>query len=120
MGFFTLVLAYSCPAFAAAVAPRGPSTGPYTAVAWNLQDGGISLWGNPINANGGRFWIGKGPATYCPGGVEGLDCSGFNHTATRFTGGVNTLFMDVAVPGGQQGTQSPLWNKGEEDRLLWC
>ncbi|KAK0713965.1 hypothetical protein B0T26DRAFT_622668, partial [Lasiosphaeria miniovina] len=55
-----------------------------------------------IQANGGRFWIGKPPSAYCPPDVAGLDCSVYPGASTVFSGGNDTVFLNVAVPGGQQ------------------
>ncbi|KAK7509997.1 uncharacterized protein IWZ02DRAFT_386665 [Phyllosticta citriasiana] len=52
-----------------------------------------------INAAESAFWIGKDTASYCPESVV-ENCPAGNETI--FAGGDNTLFLDVAVPGGQQ------------------
>ncbi|TRX91507.1 hypothetical protein FHL15_007512 [Xylaria flabelliformis] len=60
-----------------------------------------------INASGGKFYINKPTKTYCPSGVNGLDCSKFNGSETVFVPGYdNRLGFDVTVPGGQQGRLS--------------
>ena len=82
-----------------------PPAGPWTAGAW--RGPGIDrapLWiGVPIQANGGRFWLGKQPSASCPSDVSGLDCTAYPGDSTVFTGGNETLFLNTAVPGGQQG-----------------
>ncbi|EME87896.1 uncharacterized protein MYCFIDRAFT_27473 [Pseudocercospora fijiensis CIRAD86] len=57
-----------------------------------------------VNAAELQFFLNKNTSTYCPSGVEGLDCSAFNSNQTIFTQAVNstTLSLDVTVPGGQQ------------------
>ncbi|KAF2088676.1 hypothetical protein K490DRAFT_73039 [Saccharata proteae CBS 121410] len=52
-----------------------------------------------INANGGAFYIGKPTQSYCPESVGDACPDG---TYTVFSGGDDTLSMDVEVPGGQQ------------------
>lgn len=59
-----------------------------------------------VEANNGSFWYGKTPSPYCPAEVEGLDCSEYPGTRTVFVdGGEGTVYLDVAVPGGQQGKE---------------
>lgn len=90
-----------------------PKPGPWTMGAWNPQAADESLgikgiWvGIGINANGGKFYIGKEPSAYCPAGVEGLDCTKYKGDQTWFVGGAynatnGTLSLHVDVPGGQQ------------------
>ena len=64
-----------------------------------LRSGSAIHFAN-VNANGTNFWLNKGSATYCPGGVVD-PCPAQN--STIFVGG-NTggLALDVTVPGGQQ------------------
>src|SRR5947207_3294997 len=61
-----------------------------------------------IEANGGRFWIGKAASAYCPAGVDKLDCSAYKGDRTIFVGangfGDGTVSLNVVVPGGPQGT----------------
>lgn len=97
-----------CPLIAAkaTVIPRsGPAPpGPWTAGVWKIAQGtDVFFWGNPINANNGKFWVNKNTTSYCPSGIEGLDCSAYPGTDTVFAGGNGTLSMNVGVPGGQQG-----------------
>lgn len=82
-----------------------PPPGPWTAAAWRplLDPRGPVFTSSAIQANGGRFWIGKEPSAYCPANVTALDCADYPGGKTVFTGGNETLFLDVAVPGGQQG-----------------
>ena len=60
-----------------------------------------------IEANGGRFWIGKPASAYCPSDVDKLDCSAFKGNQTILVGGNDsgdsTVALKVVVPGGQQG-----------------
>lgn len=56
-----------------------------------------------INAAGGKFWIGKETSSYCPSSVV-ADCeTAYPGNVTVFAGGDNTLGLNTAVPGGQQG-----------------
>ncbi len=88
--------------------------GPWTAHAWqpgpDLKPGGLPGNGE-VQANGGRFWIGKPASAYCPSGVSGLDCAGYPGGDAVFVGGNQacngTLFLDVSGPGGQQGSSPP-------------
>ncbi|KAI9696638.1 MAG: hypothetical protein M1820_008087 [Bogoriella megaspora] len=64
-----------------------------------------------IVADGG-FWIGKETQSYCPSTVE-PNCPPGNITVFDFPSDDGSLFLDVEVPGGQQGTRvfhlSPLF-----------
>lgn len=104
------ILAYVAGAHAAAIASRTypPSPGPWTAGVWRppTGDGAPIFFGVGINANNGYFWLGKDPTAYCPPDVEGLDCSAFPGSRTVFTGGNDTVSLDVGVPGGQQGRRN--------------
>jgi hypothetical protein len=108
MRAFGILLA--CPAITlAAMIPRqadGVPPGPWVAGLWHFAEE-ITLWGTPINANGGRFWLGKDSSTYCPSDVDNLDCSAYTQTSAAFVGGNGTISMDVVVPGGQQGKRIP-------------
>lgn len=82
-----------------------PKPGPWTAAAWRPvpdPEDGPRLDSTAIQANGGRFWMGKDPSTYCPSNVTGLDCAEYPGGQTIFIGGNDTLSLDVGVPGGQQ------------------
>ncbi|OTA98737.1 hypothetical protein M426DRAFT_325764 [Hypoxylon sp. CI-4A] len=96
-----------CPlaAFAAAVGPRAGSVpeGPWTAGVWRIPAGDdVFFTGDAINAHHGKFWLNKNTTSYCPEGVENLDCSLYPGTQTSFVGGNNTVGLNTAVPGGQQ------------------
>lgn len=54
----------------------------------------------PLNAIGGKFFLGGSPSSYCPPQV-GDACP--NGTSTVLAGGDVTLSLGVIVPGGQQG-----------------
>jgi len=99
----------TCPlvALAASAKPDVNVPGPFVAVVWGPEDGGVPS-GSPINASGGKFYGNKETATYCPDGVSGLDCSQFSGTDTVFVigEGPSSLGLDVTVPGGQQGKKS--------------
>ncbi|KAK0636776.1 hypothetical protein B0T17DRAFT_89882 [Bombardia bombarda] len=81
-----------------------PPPGPWTLGAWRPPTDNTSpMWfGRAIQANGSRFWLGKTPSAYCPAGISGLDCSLYPGDSTVFNGGNDTVFLNVAVPGGQQ------------------
>ncbi|KAF2477855.1 uncharacterized protein BDR25DRAFT_4618 [Lindgomyces ingoldianus] len=53
----------------------------------------------PLNAIGGKFFLGGSPSSYCPPEV-GTACP--PGTSTVLAGGVGTLSLGVIVPGGQQ------------------
>ncbi|RHZ53961.1 uncharacterized protein CDV56_102723 [Aspergillus thermomutatus] len=57
----------------------------------------------PLNANGGAFWTGKPTAAYCPDSVP--KCPAVN--ATSFVAQEGKLYLNTAVPGGQQVYISP-------------
>ena len=81
-----------------------PPPGPWTAGAWRpTGDGSVLFLGDAIQANGRRFWIGKQPSAYCPSDIAGLDCTAYPGDKTVFTGGNDTVSLNVDVPGGQQG-----------------
>lgn len=72
-----------------------------------------------INANSGKFWIGKPTSSYCPSSVV-EDCeTAYPGNVTVFAGGDNTLGLDVSVPGGQQGksTSSQSRNRPATDSM---
>lgn len=52
-----------------------------------------------VNANGGKFWVGKPTATYCP--IAADECPADLYTVLA-TAGTGTVSMSVEVPGGQQ------------------
>ncbi|GES58098.1 hypothetical protein ATEIFO6365_0004024900 [Aspergillus terreus] len=56
-----------------------------------------------LNANGGSFWTGKPTSSYCPDTVP--QCKTVN--ATSFTVQDDKVFLNAAVPGGQQVYVSP-------------
>jgi hypothetical protein len=74
-----------------------------------------------IEANGGRFWIGKSASAYCPSGVDKLDCSVYKGDKTIFVGandfGDGVVSLNVVVPGGQRGTYLPLQERRWRHRL---
>ncbi|KAI1093052.1 hypothetical protein F5B19DRAFT_172771 [Rostrohypoxylon terebratum] len=89
-------------ALAAVITKKGVPDGPWTAGVWRPPVTDVPFLGNAINASGGKFYINNGTSAYCPDEVEGLDCSAYPGSKTVFTGGNDTLYLDVAVPGGQQ------------------
>ncbi|KAI2621497.1 hypothetical protein GGS26DRAFT_266140 [Hypomontagnella submonticulosa] len=103
----SIAILLACPAVAvaAAITPMSGSVpeGPWTAGVWRQPaNDDIFFNGDAISANGGKFYVHKETSAYCPGDVEGLDCSVYPGSKTVFTGGNNTLFLSVGVPGGQQ------------------
>jgi hypothetical protein len=56
----------------------------------------------PLNANGGKFFLGGAPSSYCPP-QAGDVCEEYPGNYTVFAGGSGTLSLGVIVPGGQQG-----------------
>lgn len=91
-------------ALAAVITKKGVPDGPWTAGVWRQPaTDDVFFVGNAINASGGKFYVNNGTSAYCPDEVEGLDCSAYPGSKTVFTGGNDTLYLDVAVPGGQQG-----------------
>ncbi|KAI2607104.1 uncharacterized protein GGS25DRAFT_319008 [Hypoxylon fragiforme] len=105
MRAFTALLSLPALALAASIARRAGSVpaGPWSAGVWRqpLNDD-IFFVGDSINASGGKFYVNKNTSAYCPSGVENLDCSAYPGTKTVFRGGNDTMFLDAAVPGGQQ------------------
>ncbi|KAI1450541.1 hypothetical protein F5Y02DRAFT_117842 [Annulohypoxylon stygium] len=90
-------------ALAAVITKKGVPDGPWTAGVWRQPaTDDVFFVGNAINASGGKFYVNNGTSAYCPDEVEGLDCSAYPGSKTVFTGGNDTLYLDVAVPGGQQ------------------
>ncbi|KAM3077529.1 hypothetical protein ACMFMG_006867 [Clarireedia jacksonii] len=62
---------------------------------------GSDLQYKTINANGGRLWIGKETASYCPEEQVGAACPAGN--VTTFVAQPNQLVgLNDVVPGGQQ------------------
>lgn len=121
----TVLLAFPLAALGAAAAPqaRAVPSGPWTAGVWKIAEGSdFFFFGDPINASNGKFWVNRETSSYCPDGVEGLDCSLYPGSNTVFTGGNNTLSLSVAVPGGQQGSllSIPQWLKSAFCPLPKC
>ena len=59
-----------------------------------------------INASGGSFWVGKPASSYCPPTVANVTtCPPGNVTSFVAGSQHGTLFLNTAVPGGQQGTR---------------
>jgi hypothetical protein len=100
----------TCPlAAVAASLPRAVPSGPFSLGAWKPATGCKSeayFLGTSVNASGGKFYINKPTSTYCPDGVQNLDCSLFsgNGTILAMSEGSSGIGMSVTVPGGQQGT----------------
>ena len=89
-------------------APRGPWTVSISPSSLNNSDPRPGLLNAAMEASGGRFWIGKQPATNCPVSAGGPDCFAYSNNATVFIGANSilsddTLTLDVDHPAGQQG-----------------
>ncbi|KAI0188204.1 hypothetical protein EV127DRAFT_482838 [Xylaria flabelliformis] len=104
MRFALSLIAYPIAVLAASSSKERQSglDGPFTASVCSPN-----IINTAVNASGGKFYINKPTKTYCPSGVNGLDCSEFNGSKTVFVPGYdNRLGFDVTVPGGQQGRLS--------------
>ncbi|KAG9949049.1 hypothetical protein KCU85_g4493, partial [Aureobasidium melanogenum] len=87
-------LAAVLPAFAA---PHARSTGDsFGGLAINS---GSPIHLSAINANGNSFWLNKKTSSYCPNTTV-TSCPDGKYT--YFTGGNDTLSLNVEVPGGQR------------------
>ncbi|KAJ4303730.1 hypothetical protein N0V90_002631 [Kalmusia sp. IMI 367209] len=60
----------------------------------------------PLNANGGKFYLGGTASGYCPPTV-GETCDKYPGNETVLAGGYGTLSLGVIVPGGQQVYVAP-------------
>lgn len=81
--------------FLSAVTAQSQPADPFTLnVRWSN-----SPLNGPLNANRGAFWIGKPTAAYCPENIP--HCPVVN--TTSFVAQDGKLFLNTAVPGGQQG-----------------
>lgn len=83
----------------------GSGSGSGSAFTLNIRWSNSPLKG-PIHANAGSFWTGKPTASYCPENVPG--CQPAN--TTSFVAQDGKLFLNTAVPGGQQGRFKFLFN----------
>jgi hypothetical protein len=72
---------------------------PFTLFAWYSNAPGL---GANINANGGSFWLRKNTSSSCPESVK-PNCPVGNVTSFVAGDTTGTLFLNAAVPGGQQG-----------------
>ncbi|KAI1102223.1 hypothetical protein F4804DRAFT_275799 [Jackrogersella minutella] len=102
-----LTTLFACPvvALAAVITQRSlpAPDGPWTAGVWRQPStDDVFFSGTAINASGGKFFINRNTTAACPDDVENLDCSTYPGSKTVFTGGNDTIFLDVGVPGGQQ------------------
>ena len=104
---FTAVLAlpqgYETPAPPAP--PAAPATPYFTAISARSASPVHLL---PLNAIGGKFYLGGTPSSYCPKVVGQSVCDRYPGNATVLAGGFGTLSLGVVVPGGQQGRFSVL------------
>ncbi|KAF2240825.1 hypothetical protein BU26DRAFT_191417 [Trematosphaeria pertusa] len=55
----------------------------------------------PLNAIGGKFFLGGSPSSYCPPQVGDV-CNEYPGNSTVLAGGDGTLSLAVIVPGGQR------------------
>lgn len=59
----------------------------------------------PLQANGGKFFLGGTASGYCPAESVGEEtCAALPGNETTFSGGDVSLDLGVVVPGGQSGT----------------
>jgi hypothetical protein len=84
-----------------ATSPPKPKNTAFTIIA---AHSGSPIHLQPIDANGGQFWIGKPTATFCPSEV---DCSKLTNDTTALIcnptdGSPGACSMSDEVPGGQQ------------------
>lgn len=62
----------------------------------------------PLQANGGKFFLGGTASGYCPSTAIGNEtCALYPGNSTTFAGGNVSLSLGVVVPGGQQGKPHP-------------
>ncbi|KAF9884488.1 hypothetical protein FE257_001749 [Aspergillus nanangensis] len=81
---------------------RQSSTSTPDAFTLNIRWSNSPLKG-PLNANAGSFWTGKPTSSFCPETVPGCKLA----NATSFLAQDGQLFLNTAVPGGQQVYISP-------------
>ncbi|KAI1163486.1 hypothetical protein F5B18DRAFT_317611 [Nemania serpens] len=109
---FLTLIAYPIAVLTASI-PRETQavpSGPFSAGAWKIAQGHDAFFfGTSINASGGKFYINQNTSTYCPAGVQGLDCSLYAGTGTSLIigSGSTTISLEVTVPGGQQVYVAP-------------
>ncbi|KAF2687811.1 hypothetical protein K458DRAFT_294210 [Lentithecium fluviatile CBS 122367] len=60
----------------------------------------------PLNANGGKFYLGGTPSSFCPPQVGDV-CKAYPGNSTVLAGGDGTLGLAVIVPGGQRAYIAP-------------
>ena len=89
-------------------APRGPWTVSVSPLLPRGSETRPGLLNAAMEASGGRFWVGKPPATNCAVFAGGPDCSVYSNDRTVFVGANSvlsddTLTLDVDHPAGQQG-----------------
>ncbi|KAL5392757.1 hypothetical protein DPSP01_000457 [Paraphaeosphaeria sporulosa] len=62
----------------------------------------------PLQANGGKFFLGGTASGYCPSEAIGDEtCAHYPGNSTTFAGGDVSLSLGVVVPGGQQVYVAP-------------
>lgn len=59
----------------------------------------------PLQANGGKFFLGGTASGYCPSEI-GEACASYPGNSTTLSGGNVSLSLGVVVPGGQQSKET--------------
>lgn len=90
------------PQYATPSPTPSPSPSPYFGVISARSASPIHLL--PLQASGGKFYLGGTPSGYCPVEAVGQEvCDEYPGNTTTLAGGYGTLSLGVVVPGGQQG-----------------
>lgn len=97
------MLAASAMALPTAAPAASSTASPYFGVMSSRSASPIHLL--PLQANGGKFYLGGTNSAYCPADSIGADvCAQYPGNSTTLAGGSGTLSLGVVVPGGQEGT----------------
>lgn len=93
-------LAFAASAMAAAL-PQATTSKAVRFFGQNQSSGPLHF--AAIAANGGKLWFGRKTVTDCPGG-SAINCAAYtsNETIFDYDASKSTLFLDAALPGGQQ------------------
>lgn len=98
-----LASALALPQYATPSPTPSPAPSPYFSVISARSASPIHLL--PLEANGGKFYLGGTRSAYCPADNVGeAVCAQYPGNTTTLAGGYGTLSLGVVVPGGQQGT----------------
>ncbi|KAK3207764.1 hypothetical protein GRF29_96g387428 [Pseudopithomyces chartarum] len=94
------------PQYATPSPTPSPSPSPYFGVISARSASPIHLL--PLQASGGKFYLGGTPSGYCPVEAVGQEvCDEYPGNTTTLAGGYGTLSLGVVVPGGQQVYVAP-------------